>query len=81
MGEIQIKELINVIVQALVDHPEQIVVNEISGHQMVVIELRTAKEDLGKVIGKKGRNADAIRTLANAVAAKLNKRVVIEILG
>jgi hypothetical protein len=81
MGEIQIKELIRFIVHALVDHPEQIVINEVSGHQMSVIELRTAKEDMGKVIGKKGRNADAIRTLANAVAAKLKKRVVIEILG
>lgn len=81
MGEVQIKELIEVIVHALVDHPKQVVISEVSGHQMTVIELRTAKEDLGKVIGKKGRNADAIRTLANAVAAKLKKRVVIEILG
>jgi predicted RNA-binding protein YlqC (UPF0109 family) len=48
---------------------------------MSVIELRAAKEDLGKIIGKEGRNADAIRTIANAVAAKLKKRVVIEILG
>jgi uncharacterized protein len=81
MNEVQIKELVEVIAQALVDHPEQIIVNEISGHQMSVIELRAAKEDLGKIIGKKGRNADAIRTVANAVAAKLKKRVVIEILG
>jgi uncharacterized protein len=81
MGESQIKELIEVVVRALVDHPEQIVVNEISGRQMSVIELRTAKEDMGKIIGKEGRNADALRTLANAVAAKLKKRVVIEILG
>ena len=81
MDEIQIKDLINLIVSALVDHPEQIVINYILGHQMAVIELRTAKEDMGKVIGKNGRNADAIRTLANAVAAKLKKRVVIEILG
>ena len=79
--EVQIKELIHFIARALVDHPEQIVINEISGHQMAVIELQTAKQDMGKVIGKNGRNADAIRTLANAVAAKLKKRVVIEILG
>ena len=81
MGEIQIKELVKFITQALVDDPEQIVVSEVSGHQISIIELRAAKNDLGKIIGKEGRNADAIRTVANAVAAKLKKRVVIEILG
>lgn len=81
MDEVEVKALISFIACALVDHPEQIVINEVSGNQMAVIELRTAKEDMGKVIGKKGRNADAIRTLANALAAKLRKRVFIEILG
>ena len=81
MEHIHIKELVEVIARALADDPSQIQVNEIVGQQISVIELRAAKEDLGKIIGKKGRNADAIRTVVNAVAAKLKKRAVIEILG
>ncbi len=81
MDQIQIKELVEFIARALVDHPEQIAVHEMSGRQMSVIELRTAKDDLGKVIGKAGRNADAIRTIMDAVASKLRKRAVLDILG
>lgn len=81
MDQIQIKELVEFIAKSIVDHPEQIVVNELSGSRMSMIELRTAKDDMGKVIGKEGRNADAIRTVMDAVASKLRKRAVLDILG
>ncbi len=74
------KELVKVIAQALVDYPEQVLVMEIEGNQTSVVELRVAKEDLGKVIGKHGRTAQAMRTLLSAVAAKVNKRAVLEII-
>ena len=74
------KELVKVIAQALVDYPEQVVVMVIEGNQTSVVELRVAKEDLGKVIGKHGRTAQAMRTLLSAVAAKVNKRAVLEII-
>lgn len=74
------KELIKVIAQALVDYPEKVLVTEIEGNQTSVVELRVAKEDLGKVIGKQGRTAQAMRTLLSAVAAKVNKRAVLEII-
>jgi predicted RNA-binding protein YlqC (UPF0109 family) len=74
------KELILLIAKALVDHPEQVEVTEIEGIQTSVIELRVAKEDLGKIIGKHGRTAYAMRTLLSAVAAKVKKRTVLEII-
>jgi predicted RNA-binding protein YlqC (UPF0109 family) len=74
------KELISLIAQALVDHPEQVRVQELEGNQTSVIELTVAKEDLGKVIGKEGRNARAMRTILNAASAKLKKRAVLEII-
>ena len=74
------KELIRFIAQALVDNPEQVQVNEIEGEQTSVIELRVAKEDLGKVIGKQGRTARAIRTILSAASTKIRKRAVLEIL-
>lgn len=80
MEDIQVKELVEVIAKALAESPEDIKVTEISGHQISVIELRAAKEDLGKIIGKQGRNAHALRTLVNAAATKLRKRAVLEIL-
>jgi predicted RNA-binding protein YlqC (UPF0109 family) len=64
----------------LVDHPEQVVISEIEGKQITVFEIRAAKIDLGKIIGKKGRNAQAIRTILNAASAKAKKRAIIEIL-
>jgi hypothetical protein len=73
------KDLINYIAQALVDHPEQVSVNEVEGDQTSVLELRVAKEDIGKVIGKQGRTARAMRTIINAASAKIKKRVVLEI--
>lgn len=74
------KELIEYIAKALVDHPEQVKVAEVEGERTSVIELSVAKEDLGKVIGKQGRTARAIRTILTAASTKLNKRTVLEII-
>jgi predicted RNA-binding protein YlqC (UPF0109 family) len=74
------KELIEFIAKALVDKPEEVVVHEIEGEQTSVIELKVAKEDLGKVIGKQGRTARAMRTILSAASTKLNKRSVLEII-
>ncbi len=74
------KELVKLLAEALVDNPAQVEVTEIVGRDTSVIELKVAKEDMGKIIGKKGRNAQAMRTLLNAASAKLRKRVVLEIL-
>ncbi len=74
------KDLIAYIAQALVDHPEQVVVSEVEGNQTSVLELKVAKEDLGKVIGKQGRTARALRTILSAASAKMKKRTVLEIL-
>lgn len=73
-------ELVKAIAQALVDNPEQVAVNEIEGSQSIIIELRVSPDDMGKVIGKQGRIAKAIRTVVKAAATKENKRVVVEIL-
>jgi len=74
------KELLEVIAKSLVDYPESVTVNEIEGEQSLILELKVAKEDMGKVIGKQGRIAKAIRTVIKAAAVKENKRVVVEIL-
>lgn len=74
------KELIEYIAKALVDHPEQVKVTEIEGERTSVIELSVAKEDLGKVIGKQGKTARAIRTILTAASTKLKKRSVLEII-
>lgn len=74
------KDLVAFIAKALVDKPEEVVVSEIEGHQVTVIELRVAKEDLGKVIGKHGRNAEAIRAILAAASAKIKKRCVLELM-
>ena len=74
------KDLIKYIAQALVDHPEEVSVNEVEGNQTSVLELKVAKEDLGKVIGKQGRTARAMRTILGAASAKLRKRTVLEII-
>lgn len=75
-----LKELVEFIARALVDHPDQVSVIEIEGEQTSVIELKVAKEDLGKVIGKQGRTARAIRTILSAASTKLRKRCVLEII-
>lgn len=74
------KELIENIAKALVDNPDQVSVTEVEGEQTTVLELRVAPSDLGKVIGKQGRTARAIRTLLGAAGMKLRKRFVLEIL-
>ncbi|HNT57738.1 MAG TPA: KH domain-containing protein [Syntrophales bacterium] len=74
------KELIKYIAQALVDHPDNVDVSEVVGEQTSVIELRVAKEDLGKVIGKQGKTAKAMRTILSAASSKLHKRAVLEII-
>ncbi len=74
------RELVEYIAKALVDNPEAVEVEEIEGKQTSVIELKVAKEDLGKIIGRQGRTARAMRTILNAASTKLNKRSVLEIL-
>jgi len=72
--------LVGLIAKKLVDHPDDVKVNEVSGDYSCVIELRVAKEDIGKVIGKKGAHAQAIRTLMMAASGKDGKRYILEIL-
>ncbi len=74
------KELIEYIAKQLVDKPDEVEVNEIVGEQTSVIELRVAQDDIGKVIGKQGRTARAMRTILSAASTKLRKRSVLEIL-
>ena len=74
------KELVEYIAKVLVDNPDEVSVTELEGQQTTVIELRVAKDDLGKVIGKQGRTARAIRTILGAASTKLKKRSVLEIL-
>lgn len=73
------KDLVKYIAQALVDSPDEVSVSEVEGEQTSVIELRVAKEDLGKIIGKHGRTAQSIRTILSAASAKKRKRAVLEI--
>jgi uncharacterized protein len=74
------KELVAFIAKSLVDRPEEVLVKEIEGEQTSVIELKVAKEDLGKVIGKQGRTARAMRTILSAASTKIHKRSVLEII-
>jgi uncharacterized protein len=74
------KELLETLAKALVDYPEEVTVNEVEGDKSLILELRVAKEDMGKVIGKQGRIAKAIRTVVKAAAIKDDKRVVVEIM-
>lgn len=76
----ELKTLIELVSKALVDMPDQVEVNEIEGEQTTVIELKVDKSDLGKVIGKQGRTARALRTILNAASTKLRKRSVLEII-
>ncbi len=74
------KDLIKYIAQALVDHPEQVEVPEVEGDRISVIELKVAKEDMGLIIGRQGRNAQAIRTILGAASGKVKKRTILEII-
>ena len=73
------KELVLVMARALVDKPDEVEINEIQGDVTTILELKVAKEDLGKVIGKQGKTAHAMRSILNATATKLKKRAVLEI--
>lgn len=75
----QIDELVNQIAQSLVDRPQEVRVNTIQGNRTMVLELRVAKEDIGKVIGRQGRTAQAMRTILAAISARIKKRTVLEI--
>ena len=74
------KELLEAIAKALVDYPDDVHVNEVEGEKSMILELTVSKDDMGKVIGKQGRIAKAIRTVVKAAAVKENKRVSVEIL-
>lgn len=74
------KDLILMIAKSLVDKPDEVDLQEVIGEKTTVLELRVAKEDLGKVIGKQGKTARAMRTILNATATKLKKRAVLEII-
>ena len=74
------KELIEYIARSLVDHPESVKVTQVEGEQSVIFELQVAQEDMGKIIGKEGRIANAIRTLLKVAAAREGKRAVLEII-
>jgi len=75
-----VKELVELIAKSLVDNPDQVKVSELDGEQSSIIELRVAPEDVGKVIGKQGRNAQAIRTILGAAGMKIKKRLSMEII-
>ena len=74
------KDLVAYIAKSLVDKTEEVVVTEIKGQQITVVELKVASEDIGKIIGKKGRTASAIRTIVRAAGAKIKKRSSLEII-
>ncbi|MBI2487920.1 MAG: KH domain-containing protein [Deltaproteobacteria bacterium] len=76
----KLKELVSYIAKSLVDNPDKVEVREVMGEQTAVLELRVAQEDLGKIIGKQGKTAKAIRTILGAAAAKARRRAVLEIL-
>lgn len=79
-GEPALRELVDFLARGLVDHPEEVEVEEVSEPDALVFELKVAEEDLGKVIGKQGRTAKALRTILSAASAKSRRRVVLEIL-
>tara|TARA_B100000427_G_scaffold287467_1_gene262083 strand:+ start:9137 stop:9373 length:237 start_codon:yes stop_codon:yes gene_type:complete len=74
------KSLVEMIVRSLVDYPDEVSINETSGESIMILEINVSPEDVGKVIGKEGRIANAIRTVVKAAAAKLDKKVTVEIL-
>ncbi len=74
------KDLLEFIAKSLVDHPDDVNVHQIEGERSLILELKVAEEDMGKVIGKQGRIAKAIRTVVNAAAVKEDKRVIVEII-
>lgn len=79
-NDVTMKALVEFIAKALVDEVDRIEISEITGNQTNIIELKVAKEDIGKVIGRQGRTADAIRTILNCAAAKLSRRYILQII-
>ncbi len=79
-SDVSMKDLVGFIAKALVDEVDRVEISEIMGNQTNIIELKVAKEDIGKVIGRQGRTADAIRTILNCAAAKLSKRYILQII-
>lgn len=79
MTEVNLKELVEFMAKSLVDKPEKVQVTENKGEQTIVIELKVAEEDLGKVIGRQGRTAHSMRRILSAASAKLDKRSVLEV--
>ena len=73
------RELVEVLAQSLVDHPEEVTVQETEKDNEILLELKVAQEDMGKVIGKQGRSAKAIRAVVKAAASKTDKKVIVEI--
>lgn len=73
------KDLVEYLAKSLVNNPDEVEVSEIQGETAAILELRVAKEDLGRIIGKQGRTAKSIRTLLNAAASRTNRKVVLEI--
>lgn len=78
--EVKMRELVEYIVKAIVDNPDEVKVQEIKAEKVILLEISVAKEDMGKVIGKGGRVANALRVIVGASAAKIRKRVMVEIL-
>src|SRR5262245_30956984 len=78
-GENAMKDLVLYLAKSLVNHPDEVEVKEIQGETAAILELRVAKEDLGRIIGKQGRTAKSIRTILNAAASRTNRKVVLEI--
>jgi predicted RNA-binding protein YlqC (UPF0109 family) len=76
----KLRDLLQYIVQAMVDNPDQVEIFEMEGSQSTILELKVAKTDLGKVIGKKGRNAQAIRDILHGACGKTKKRITLEII-
>lgn len=74
------KELVEYLAKSLVNNPQEVAVSEVQGETADILELRVAKEDLGRIIGKQGRTAKSMRTLLNAAASRTNRKVVLEII-
>ncbi len=80
MAQPGVRDLVEFIVRALVDHPEAVQVRQLEGERSIILELRVAPEDVGKVIGRQGRIVNALRTVVRAAAVRTGKRVTLEVL-
>jgi predicted RNA-binding protein YlqC (UPF0109 family) len=80
LREVTVKELVELIAKSLVDNPDKVQVSQLDGEQTSILELKVAPEDIGKVIGKQGRNVQSIRVILGAAGMKLKKRFILEII-